>query len=170
VPITIIARWLYWGTNCSLCQPHRPRCSGRRLRPPIPSWPSTSRPVRRSPERRTSLPDWRCGRRNAKSLSSAFADDGASGPVRRRHHHRGLLSDLSWSAAAYAAVAIFIVRPVSAWISFVGTTCRPIECATIRSGASAPCTTSRVRWPGRRCGAPPGRYRRRFDPVPWRFR
>lgn len=43
----------------------------------------------------------------------------------------GLLSDLSWSAAAYAAVAIFIVRPVSAWFSLAGTTCPPIERATI---------------------------------------
>lgn len=43
----------------------------------------------------------------------------------------GLLSNLSWSATAYAAVAIFIVRPVSAWISLGGTSCPPIERATI---------------------------------------
>jgi NhaP-type Na+/H+ or K+/H+ antiporter len=43
----------------------------------------------------------------------------------------GLLSDLSWSAVAYAAVAIFIIRPFAAWISLAGTTCPPIECATI---------------------------------------
>jgi NhaP-type Na+/H+ or K+/H+ antiporter len=43
----------------------------------------------------------------------------------------GLLANLSWSAAAYAALAIFVVRPLSAWISLGGTLCPPIERATI---------------------------------------
>lgn len=43
----------------------------------------------------------------------------------------GLLSGLTWSAAAFAVLAIFVVRPLSAWVSLTGTTCPPIERATI---------------------------------------
>ncbi|QND69839.1 cation:proton antiporter [Tardiphaga robiniae] len=42
-----------------------------------------------------------------------------------------MLNALTWSSVAYALIAIFIVRPVFAWISLARTTCPPIERATI---------------------------------------
>ena len=38
-----------------------------------------------------------------------------------------LLGALSWDAAVYAIVAIFVVRPLTAWISLSGTTCPLVE-------------------------------------------
>ncbi len=42
-----------------------------------------------------------------------------------------LFGALSWHSLVYTFVAIFIVRPLFAWISLAGTTCPPIERATI---------------------------------------
>ncbi|WP_398478007.1 cation:proton antiporter [Tardiphaga sp.] len=42
-----------------------------------------------------------------------------------------LLQKLTWSSIAYALVAIVVVRPISAWLSLVGTLCPPIERAAI---------------------------------------
>lgn len=42
-----------------------------------------------------------------------------------------LFGALGWHSLAYTFVAIFIVRPLFAWISLAGTTCPPIERATI---------------------------------------
>lgn len=43
----------------------------------------------------------------------------------------GLLDALSWTVVGYAALALFIIRPVSAWISLAGTVCPPVERAAI---------------------------------------
>lgn len=42
-----------------------------------------------------------------------------------------VLNGLSWNSVGYAAVAIFIVRPLSAWISLAGTNCPRVERAAI---------------------------------------
>jgi NhaP-type Na+/H+ or K+/H+ antiporter len=42
-----------------------------------------------------------------------------------------LLRALSWNSVVYALLAIFVVRPILAWVSLSGTTCPPFERATI---------------------------------------
>lgn len=43
----------------------------------------------------------------------------------------GILDALTWSAAGYALLAIFVVRPLISWIALSGTTCPPTERAVI---------------------------------------
>ncbi|NNM78189.1 sodium:proton antiporter [Sphingomonas sp. ID1715] len=39
----------------------------------------------------------------------------------------GLIANVGWREAAFAALAIFVVRPLAAWVSLWGTSCPPLE-------------------------------------------
>jgi NhaP-type Na+/H+ or K+/H+ antiporter len=39
----------------------------------------------------------------------------------------GLLASLGWREVAYAAIALFVVRPAIGWLSLLGTKCSPLE-------------------------------------------
>ena len=39
----------------------------------------------------------------------------------------GLLNALTWSSVGYAALALFLVRPLAGWLCLAGTACPPTE-------------------------------------------